>query len=131
MINKFSILQTVLIFFFITSNQLIASTTQSIYELKGEKIIFLNNNNIIIAEGKSEATDQFGRKIQIVGHLQPEDSIHLARGSFEEGKFLTLIEREGQLVGAVGMGMVPGNVQARNLLGEPISIISALEKLSS
>jgi len=76
-------------------------------------------------------SDQFGRKIQIVGHLQPEDSIHLARGSFEEGKFLTLIEREGQLVGAVGMGMVPGIVQARNLLGEPISIISALEKLSS
>ena len=63
MTNKLPILQTVLIFFFITSNQLMASTIQSIYELKGEKIIFLNNNNIIIAEGKSEATDQFGRKI--------------------------------------------------------------------
>jgi len=76
-------------------------------------------------------SDQFGKKIQIVGHLKPEDPIHIAKGSYEEAKFLTLIEREGQLVGAIGVGMVPGIVQARNLLGEPIDISSALEKLSS
>ena len=76
-------------------------------------------------------SDQYGKKIQIVGHLQPEDSIHLAKGSFEEGKFLTLIEREGQLVGAIGVGMVPGIVQTRSLLGEHTSINSALEKISS
>lgn len=76
-------------------------------------------------------SDQFGKKIQIVGHLQAEDSIHLAKGSFDEGKFLALVGRQGQFVGAVGMGMVPAIVQARTLLAEPTNINNAIEKLSS
>jgi len=76
-------------------------------------------------------SDQFGKKIQIVGHLNPDDQIHLAKGSLEDGKFLTVIERHGQLVGAIGVGMVPAIVQARALLAEPISIGEAVERLSS
>lgn len=35
----------------------------SIYELYGNKILYKNNNEIIIAEGKAHAKDQFGKKI--------------------------------------------------------------------
>lgn len=76
-------------------------------------------------------SDQFGKKIQIVGHLNPDDQIHLAKGSLEDGKFLTVIERHGQFVGAIGVGMVPSIVQARALLAESISIGEAAERLSS
>lgn len=61
-------------------------------------------------------SDQFGRKIQIVGFVRGEDVPHIVSGSLEEGSFLALMERDGELVGAVAVARVPALVQARGLL---------------
>lgn len=76
-------------------------------------------------------SDQFRKKIQVIGFVEPMDIAHLAKGSFDDGKFLAIMERDGSFVGAVGMAMVPAVIQARTMLGEGASLDLALEKLSS
>jgi len=71
-------------------------------------------------------SDQFGKKIQVVGFPEASDTTHVVKGSLSDAKFLALIERSGQLVGSIGMAMVPGLVQARSLLNENASFDQAL-----
>ena len=71
-------------------------------------------------------SDQFGKKIQVVGFPETSDTTHVVKGSLGDAKFLALVERNGQLVGSIGMAMVPGLVQARALLNENVSFDQAL-----
>ena len=47
-------------------------------------------------------SDQFGRRIESLGHLEGEE-VQVCHGSIAEGKFVALFGRRGQLVGAFGM----------------------------
>lgn len=76
-------------------------------------------------------SDQYGKKIQVVGHVEPTDTAHVVKGSLEDSKFLALMERDGQFVGAIGMAMVPAVVQARSLLNDRVSLKEAQEQLAS
>ena len=62
MINKkknYFILFNLLYCFFVSS----AFSENSIYQLKADFIKYIDNNSTIIAQGNSEATDQYGKKI--------------------------------------------------------------------
>jgi NADPH-dependent 2,4-dienoyl-CoA reductase/sulfur reductase-like enzyme len=75
-------------------------------------------------------SDQFGKKIQVVGFPEINDTTHIVQGALEEAKFLALVERDGQLVGSIGMAMVPALVKARSLLNENASFAQESEAFS-
>lgn len=61
-------------------------------------------------------SDQFGKKIQVVGYLGGSETPHVVKGDDLTPPFLALMERDGKLVGAVGIAMVPALVKARTLI---------------
>jgi NADPH-dependent 2,4-dienoyl-CoA reductase/sulfur reductase-like enzyme len=71
-------------------------------------------------------SDQFGKKIQVVGYVRSSDVAHVAIGSMDSGSYLALMERDGHYVGAVAMAKVPALVQARMLLEQGVDLPSAL-----
>jgi len=71
-------------------------------------------------------SDQFGKKIQVVGYVRSSDVAHVAIGSMDSGSYLALMERDGHYVGAVAMAKVPALVQARMLLEQGADLPSAL-----
>jgi len=71
-------------------------------------------------------TDQFGIKIQMVGHPGPDDEVHLVDGEFNDFRFVALFARAGRLTGVVGMRR-PGLVMSyQALLEEGATIERAL-----
>jgi 3-phenylpropionate/trans-cinnamate dioxygenase ferredoxin reductase subunit len=46
-------------------------------------------------------SDQYGTKIQFVGHSQPGDEVRVVEGSVEERRFVAAYGRDGHLVGAL------------------------------
>ena len=76
-------------------------------------------------------SDQFGKKIQAIGFMDPTDEVHIVKGALSDGKFLAIMERENRFVGAIGVAMVPLVMQARILLTEGASLDVAREKLAS
>jgi NADPH-dependent 2,4-dienoyl-CoA reductase/sulfur reductase-like enzyme len=70
-------------------------------------------------------SDQFGKKIQVVGYIRGSDVPHVAIGSVDAGSYLALMERDGHYVGAVAMAKVPALVQARMLLEQGADLPSA------
>ncbi|MBT4949175.1 MAG: FAD-dependent oxidoreductase [Actinobacteria bacterium] len=76
-------------------------------------------------------SDQFGKKIQAIGFIDPADKVRIVKGAVSDGKFLAIMERENRFVGAIGVAMVPLVMQARTLLTEGASLDVAREKLAS
>mgnify|MGYP003747231275 CR=1 FL=1 len=72
-------------------------------------------------------SDQFGKKIQVVGYVRGTDTPHVVKGNLDGSPFLALMEREGELVGAVSMAMVPALVKARMLIDASASLTEAQE----
>ena len=71
-------------------------------------------------------TDQFGVKIQMVGHPSPDDEVHLVDGDYEDYRFVALFARAGALTGVVGMRR-PGLVMSyQAMLEEGVDIKHAL-----
>ena len=75
-------------------------------------------------------SDQFGKKIQVVGYVQGTDTAHVVKGDIDSGSFLALMERDGVLVGAVAVAMVPALVKARMLVDSSAALSDALEALA-
>jgi 3-phenylpropionate/trans-cinnamate dioxygenase ferredoxin reductase component len=44
-------------------------------------------------------SDQYGKKIQMLGHPHPDDDVMLVHGSVDEGKWLALYSRDGVVTG--------------------------------
>lgn len=70
-------------------------------------------------------SDQFGKKIQVVGYLDGSETPHLVKGEDLTPPFLALMERNGLLVGAVGMASVPALVKARAFVDSGASLAEA------
>lgn len=75
-------------------------------------------------------SDQFDMRIAIAGETEPHDEEHVAHGSIEEGRFLMLFGREGQLCGAVAFKRPRQLHAARRLIAEGASFARAVEENS-
>lgn len=56
-------------------------------------------------------SDQYGHKLQVVGHTTPDDEVVVVEGDPGAQRFVAALGREGRLVGAFGMDM-PGRIMA-------------------
>jgi 3-phenylpropionate/trans-cinnamate dioxygenase ferredoxin reductase component len=70
-------------------------------------------------------SDQYGAKIQMLGHPSPRDEVVLVEGSFEDRRFVALYANEGRLTGVLGISR-PRHVMAfRPLMQEGASLDDA------
>jgi 3-phenylpropionate/trans-cinnamate dioxygenase ferredoxin reductase subunit len=78
-------------------------------------------------------SDQYGRKIQIVGRPDPGDDLIIVDGALDAARYLALYGRAGRLVAAVGVGRARLVRQARQLLSQPagVSVSAAIDQLSA
>ena len=72
-------------------------------------------------------SDQYGKKIQMLGHPHPSDDVVMVEGSREGGKWLALYAREGYVTGAVSLSQPRGLALSKKLLEEPTTLKGALE----
>jgi NADPH-dependent 2,4-dienoyl-CoA reductase/sulfur reductase-like enzyme len=61
-------------------------------------------------------SDQYGKKIQAIGHASPHDEVDLVHGSLAEGKWLAMYSRGGVVTGFVGLSQPRALTLARPLL---------------
>jgi 3-phenylpropionate/trans-cinnamate dioxygenase ferredoxin reductase subunit len=71
-------------------------------------------------------SDQYGKKIQQIGHPHPTDDVVRVSGSPEEGKWLALFSRQGAVTGAVALSNPRGLALSRGLLESPTTLDQAL-----
>jgi NADPH-dependent 2,4-dienoyl-CoA reductase/sulfur reductase-like enzyme len=72
-------------------------------------------------------SDQYGKKIQMLGHPHPSDDVVMVEGSRDEGKWLALYSRDGYVTGAVSLSQPRGLALSKKLLEEPTTLKGALE----
>ena len=76
-------------------------------------------------------SDQYGVKIQLVGHVRPDDEVRVVHGSIDDRRLVALYRRGARLVGALGFDR-PGLVMAcRRLTAERASWEDALAEMES
>ncbi len=63
-------------------------------------------------------SDQFGVKIQFVGHTQPGDEVALVDGDPEENRFVAAYGRNGRLVAALGVRRPARVMTMQKLIGD-------------
>src|SRR5690606_23960316 len=66
-------------------------------------------------------SDQYGRKIQLLGQASPADTVEIVHGSVADRKFVAFVGRQDRLVGVLGMRSTPRVMRYRPLLEEPTS----------
>ena len=71
-------------------------------------------------------SDQYDRKIQLAGRSSPEGKVEIVTGSLEERRFAAIYEREGKLVGVLGMNRPRHVMQYRQLIVDGASWQEAL-----
>lgn len=71
-------------------------------------------------------SDQYDRKIQLAGRSSPDGKVEIVTGSLEERRFAALYEREGRLVGVLGMNRPRHVMQYRQLIVDGASWQDAL-----
>jgi 3-phenylpropionate/trans-cinnamate dioxygenase ferredoxin reductase subunit len=71
-------------------------------------------------------SDQYGKKIQQLGHPHPSDDVTRVAGSPEEGKWLALFSREGTVTGVVALSQPRGLSLSRGLLETATTLEAAL-----
>jgi NADPH-dependent 2,4-dienoyl-CoA reductase/sulfur reductase-like enzyme len=72
-------------------------------------------------------SDQYAKKIQMLGHPRPSDDVVMVEGSRESGKWLALYARDGYVTGAVSLSQPRGLALSKKLLEEPSTLKGALE----
>lgn len=72
-------------------------------------------------------SDQYDRKIQLAGRSSPDGKVEVVAGSLEERRFAAIYEREGKLVGVLGMNRPRHVMQYRQLIVDGASWEEALE----
>jgi len=63
-------------------------------------------------------SDQYGHKLQVVGHTNPDDEVVVVDGDVEELRFVAALGRGGRLVGAFAIDMPGRMVRWRNKVAE-------------
>jgi 3-phenylpropionate/trans-cinnamate dioxygenase ferredoxin reductase component len=73
-------------------------------------------------------SDQYGKKIQMLGHPRPTDDVALVSGSPEEGKWLALYSRDGVVTGLIALSQPRALMLSKHLLESPSTLVSALDE---
>jgi 3-phenylpropionate/trans-cinnamate dioxygenase ferredoxin reductase subunit len=73
-------------------------------------------------------SDQYGKKIQMLGHPRADDDVVRVSGSDEESKWLALYSRHGVVSGIVTLNNPRDLMLSKPLLEESISLEEALKK---
>lgn len=71
-------------------------------------------------------SDQYGKKIQTLGHARPDDDVVRVNGSPEEGKWLALYSRDGIVTGIAALSQPRALMLSKHLLESPIALDQAL-----
>ena len=71
-------------------------------------------------------SDQYGKKIQMLGHARPDDDVVRVNGSPEEGKWLALYSRGGVVTGIVTLSQPRALMLSKHLLESPSTLEGAL-----
>jgi 3-phenylpropionate/trans-cinnamate dioxygenase ferredoxin reductase subunit len=71
-------------------------------------------------------SDQYGKKIQMLGHARPDDDVVRVSGSPEEGKWLALYSRGGVVTGIVTLSQPRALMLSKHLLEAPSTLEGAL-----
>lgn len=71
-------------------------------------------------------SDQYDRKIQLAGRSSPDGKVEIVTGSLEERRFAAIYERNGKLVGVLGMNRPRHVMQYRQLIVDGASWEEAL-----
>ncbi len=75
-------------------------------------------------------SDQYGIRIQMLGHPDPADEVAVVAGALDQEKFAACYGRDGHLTGVVAIGMPRQLMGFRPLLAEGASFDQALAHLS-
>jgi NADPH-dependent 2,4-dienoyl-CoA reductase/sulfur reductase-like enzyme len=71
-------------------------------------------------------SDQYGKKIQMLGHARADDDVIRVSGTPEEGKWLALYSRGGVVTGIVTLSQPRGLMLSQHLLKSPSTLEGAL-----
>ena len=72
-------------------------------------------------------SDQYGKKIQMLGHPHPSDDVVKVAGSDEEGKWLALYSRGGVVTGILSLSQPRWLMVSKVLLDEETTLTRAME----
>jgi NADPH-dependent 2,4-dienoyl-CoA reductase/sulfur reductase-like enzyme len=73
-------------------------------------------------------SDQYGKKIQMLGHPLPDDDVVRVHGSPDEGKWVALFARGGVVTGVIALGQPRALMLAKPFLERPTTLALALEE---
>jgi len=71
-------------------------------------------------------SDQYGKKIQMLGHPRPDDDVARVEGSPEDGKWLALYSRDGVVTGLLALSQPRALMLSKPLLETPSTLEGAL-----
>lgn len=71
-------------------------------------------------------SDQYGKKIQLLGHPHPSDEVTMVSGSSEEGKWLALYVRDGFVTGILALSQPRALMLSKELLHRPTTFDDAM-----
>jgi 3-phenylpropionate/trans-cinnamate dioxygenase ferredoxin reductase subunit len=71
-------------------------------------------------------SDQYGRKIQMLGHPQPTDTITRVAGSVDDGKWLAVYSRDGVATGLIGLNQPRGLMLSKPIVDSHLTLDDAL-----
>ena len=90
-------------------------------------------HNLLAGSGKTPFTpvpyfwsDQYKKKIQLLGQGAPADRVTFVHGSPEDRKFVAFLGRGGMLTGVLGLRSTPRTMRYRSLLEKPTTWDEAL-----
>jgi NADPH-dependent 2,4-dienoyl-CoA reductase/sulfur reductase-like enzyme len=73
-------------------------------------------------------SDQYGKKIQMLGHPSPDDDVVRVHGSPDEGKWVALFSRGGVVSGVFALGQPRALMLSKHFLERPTTLTHALEE---
>jgi 3-phenylpropionate/trans-cinnamate dioxygenase ferredoxin reductase component len=73
-------------------------------------------------------SDQYGKKIQMLGHPNPDDDVVRVHGTPEEGKWVALFSRGGVVSGVIALGQPRALMLSKPFLERPTTLARALEE---
>lgn len=73
-------------------------------------------------------SDQYGKKIQMLGHARPDDDVVRVSGSPAEGKWLALFSRDGVVTGIITLSQPRALMLSKHFLQRPTTLARALEE---
>jgi len=71
-------------------------------------------------------SDQYGKKIQLLGHPRANDQVEIVHGSVEEGKWMALYSRDGVVSGVVSLSQPRALMLSKPFLEQRTSLDDAL-----